>query len=671
MLDPVTLEILGRQVTAAAEGMGFTLQRTGRTLYVKEASDFGTALVGLDGRFFGYPRTIGVSHFLDLDCSATLRAVPDLAEGDVIITNHPYLSEGLSTHLPDLHLIRPYFHDGRVVAHGWCFIHSADIGGRVPSSISPSNTDLFQEGLMIPPMKLMRGGTMNPDFLSLYRSNVRTPDQNMGDIRAQLAALHVGGQRVAEMIEAHGVETFLAAQEALQDYADRKARAVLARIPDGDYHFWDYLDDDMVSTFPVRIRLTLRARGGLIDLDFDGTDPQVATAYNIPTIGRRHAWFTARLIGCVATHDPSIPMNAGVYRCITARAAPGTLVNAESPAAVGVRQPSGRRIFDMVTGALLQADPTLMAAASGGVSTPVVLAEEEAATGEGTRDRNVVVLQPMIGGMGARAGHDGVDGRDSGTSNLSNNPIESIEAAAPILVLAYALRPDSGGPGQWRGGCGLEFTFQVLRDGCTVLARGMERCRFPPWGAMGGRPGLPFRVILNRFTPTEQVIGKIDLLEVAAGDTVTILTPGAGGYGDAFLRDPAAVLQDVRLGIVSPAAAARDYGVAVRDGAVDAASTARLRAAPRAPRDPAGFDFGEERAAYEAVFDDAAQCRLNAALFRLPKRQRSRQRLRVLDAVVPDMPRAGHRPLVEVMADAPAARARFEAAFAALLGGAR
>jgi N-methylhydantoinase B len=665
-LDPVTLEVLGRKVTAAAEGMGFTLQRTGRTLYVKEASDFGTALVGLDGRFFGYPRTIGVSHFLDLDCMPTIRAVPDLDPGDVILTNHPYLSEGLSTHLPDLHLIRPYFHEGRIVAYGWCFIHSADIGGRVPSSISPSNTDLFQEGLMIPPMKLVRRGALNPDVVTLYRANVRTPDQNMGDIRAELAALHVGGLRVAEMIASHGVETFVAAQEALQDYADRKARAVLARIPDGEYEFWDYLDDDMVSTFPVRIRLTLRKRGEEIELDFDGTDPQVPTAYNIPTLGRRHAWFTARLVGCVATHDPTIPMNAGVYRCITAKARPGSVVNAESPAAVGVRQPGGRRIFDMVTGALLKGDPTLMAAASGGVSTPVVLAEEETAQG----DRNVIVLQPMIGGMGARHGHDGVDVRDSGTSNLANNPLESIEAAAAVMVHRYAVRADSGGPGRWRGGCGLEFTFEVLRDGCTVLARGMERCRFPPWGAMGGRPGLPFRVILNRSTAKEQVIGKIDLLEVEAGDIVTILTPGAGGYGDPFLRDPEAVRRDVRLGLVSAEAAARDYGVAVRDGAVDDAATAALRAAPRPPRDTTGFDFGEERDAYEAVFTDGAQRRLVAALFDKPKRQRTKLRHQVLEATVPDMPRAGHRKLTDILADPSAARARFESAFAAMLGGA-
>jgi N-methylhydantoinase B len=661
-LDPVTLEILGRKVTAATEGMGHTLQRTGRTLYVKEASDFGTALAGLDGRFFGYPRAIGVAHFLDLDIAPTLRQVPDLHDGDVVITNHPYLSEGLSTHLPDLHLIRPYFHAGSIVAYGWCFIHSADIGGRVPSSISPANRDVFQEGLMIPPMKLVRAGVLNPDFLGLYRSNVRTPDQNLGDIRAQLAALHVGGQRVAEMIARHGVETFLAAQEALQDYAHRKARAVFRRIPDGAYEFWDYLDDDLVSRFPVRVRVRMTATDGALHLDFAGTDPEVETAYNIPTMGRRHAWFTARLVGAVCTNDPTIPLNAGVYRSVTASAQPGSVVHAEYPAAVGVRQPTGRRVFDMLTATLLQGDPSLMAAASGGVSTPVVLAEEETDAGA----RNVVVVQPMVGGMGARLGHDGVDGRDSGTSNLANNPVEAIEESAPIRVLHYGIRPDSGGAGKWRGGNGLTLTFQVLHDGCTVMARGMERARFPPWGAFGGKPGAPFRVVVNQGRKDERLIPKIDQLLLEEGDTVTVMTPGAGGYGEALERDPAKVATDMRLGMISAAAARAEYGVVLADGVVDATATAALRASmPRARVE--NFDVGDDRRAWEAVFDDATQTRIVEALFRLPRRARAKARHALLQQVVPDMPEAGGTPLATILHDPAPARARLDAALAALL----
>src|SRR5580698_3172447 len=209
-LDPITLEILGNKLAAATEEMCVTLQRIGRTLYVKETADFCCALAGLDGRFFAYPRSIGVSGFVGLDCRPAIEAVGDLQPGDVILTNDPYRSLGLATHLPDLHVIAPYFHDGRVVAYGWAFLHCSDVGGRVPSSISPTNNEIFQEGLQIPPVKLVRGGVMNADVELLFRANARTPDANMGDIQAMLAALRMGVQRTARIIAQHGVETFLA-----------------------------------------------------------------------------------------------------------------------------------------------------------------------------------------------------------------------------------------------------------------------------------------------------------------------------------------------------------------------------------------------------------------------------------------------------------------------------
>ena len=181
-IDPVLLEILSNKVTSIAEEAGFTIQRTGRTLYVKETADFGTALVNLDGKFFAYPDAIGVSGFIDLDCGPTIRAVGALEPGDVILTNHPYISEGLATHLPDLQLVAPYYHDGKLVCYGWSFLHSSDVGGRVPGSISPSNSEVFQEGLLIPPVKLCVRGTLNPHVLAMLRANSRTPDENLGDL---------------------------------------------------------------------------------------------------------------------------------------------------------------------------------------------------------------------------------------------------------------------------------------------------------------------------------------------------------------------------------------------------------------------------------------------------------------------------------------------------------
>ena len=240
-LDPVLLEIMRAKVEAAAEEMSTTLQRTARTLYVKEAADFATALTDLSGRFFAYPPTAGVTIFIDNDCGPTIRAMPDLEEGDVIVTNDVYRSQGLSTHLPDIHMIRPYFWKGKLVCYGWCFIHSTDVGGKVPSSISPSNHEIFQEGLIIPPMKIVKKGVFNDGFERVFTANCRTPEANMGDIKAMLGSLHTGQERVNDIIGRHGLGVFMTCQEDLQAYSETKARAVISRVPDGDYEFWERL----------------------------------------------------------------------------------------------------------------------------------------------------------------------------------------------------------------------------------------------------------------------------------------------------------------------------------------------------------------------------------------------------------------------------------------------
>lgn len=653
--DPITLEILSNKVNAAAEEMSFTLQRTGRTLYVKETADFATALVDLKGRFFAYPRDIGVSNFMDLDCMPTIAAVPDLQPGDVIMTNHPFLTEGMATHLPDLHMIQPYFHDGVIVAYGWCFIHCTDIGGRVPSSISPSNDEIYQEGLMIPPVRIMVGGRENKDFLSIFRANSRAPEENAGDLKAMLASLATGGQRVAELIEQHGVETFVVAQEALQDYSAKKARAVLRQIPDGVYSFTDYLDDDFNSSIPVRLHLTMTAQDGKIHLDYSSSDTQVASAYNVPTGGKRHPWLTLRLIAFILSYDNSAPVNAGLYRSISINTAKGTIIDPEYPAAVGVRHATATRVNDVLNGALATAVPKMMKAPSGGVTVPVIFSEPILATG----GRKVLVLEPMVGGSGGRHGADGADGRDSGIANLANNPIESVERDCDVIVRAFAIRIDSGGAGKWRGGHGLELAFEVLTDDCNVLGRGMERFRFGPWGMEGGKAGAPFRVTVTRADGTLEEIGKIDVLVVNKGDLVTMLTPGGGGYGDPLERDLEAVQEDVRRGLISVAAAARDYGVILKDGVVDGAATAALRREKAAGNSNHAFDWGAERDAWESVFEDDKVAELNSLLLKLPLQLRLQRRSAIFDDVVGGVPRAGSVSLAERLASADTARANF------------
>ncbi|WP_291295527.1 hydantoinase B/oxoprolinase family protein [Elioraea sp.] len=653
--DPVLTEIFFHKVTAITEEMAITLQRTARTTYVKEAGDFGCALATPAGRFFAYPKVLGVSGFLDSNVAPALAHVPDLEPGDVVITNHPYASEGLASHMPDLHLIRPIFADGRIVAHAWDFIHSADIGGGVPSSISPRFSDLFQEGFQIPPVKLVKAGRMNEDFLTLYRANCRVPEVNMGDIKAMLAALLVGERRVHDLVDQLGVEGFLAMQRDLVNYAAAKARAVQRLIPDGTWEFWDLLDDDYVSKVPVRVRCRMTAKDGAVHLDFTGSDPQVAAAYNIPTGGKRHPWLTLKLMHFVFSHDRTIPINHGMFEHVTVEAPAGTIVNPEPPAAVGIRSATAIRLNEAIVGALTRAKPGLMPAPSGGIMIPSVLVEQDPRTGR----RNVMVLQSLVGGTGGREGADGVDGRDSSLANQRNTPIEKTEEEAAAIITEYALRPDSGGAGRWRGGTGVIFSVRIAREGSAVLGRGMERFVFRPWGIGGGRPGLPARVVVNLGREGERELGKLDVFHPRPGDVVTIMTPGGGGFGDPLERPAADVLTDVLDGHVSLGVALRDYGVVISGETIDAAATLAERARLAALRGPLpAFSFGPEREAWEAVFDDAAMLRLNAALMRIGAHARSERRRAIFEAVIPGLPRAGTVPLDELVGDVAEARAR-------------
>jgi len=637
-LDSVTLAILGNKLAAVSEEMCLTLQRTGRTLYVKETADFACALAGLDGRFFAYPRSIGVSGFVGLECLPTIEAVGPLEPGDVILTNDPYRSVGLSTHLPDLHMIEPYFHDGKIIAYGWCFVHCSDVGGRVPSSISPVNTEIFQEGLRIPPVKLMKRGTMTPEVRLFLDANSRTPDANLGDIRAMLAALTAGRRRFEQTIAQHGVEAVATSAKDLIAYAAQKAHTVLKRVPEGTYSFSDYLDDDAATRLPVRVALAATFKDGTVHLDFTGTDPQVATAMNIPSLGRPHAWLTLRILALVNTLDPTTPLNAGLLDPVRITAPEGSLVNPQEPAATGVRHAAAIRVNDVLNGALGKALPDVMPAASSGTVIPVVMAEPN-----GRGGRRVQVVEPMIGGTGARFGRDGVDGRDSGISNLANNPVETVEAEMGVEITTYALRPDSGGAGQWRGGCGMELTFRILTDDTNVLGRGMERLLFRPWGSNGGKPGALAELIVNRGRKDERRLGKIDVLTVNAGDTVTFLTPGAGGWGDPARRDPQAVLRDVTNGFVSLDGAKAEYGVVIRDGAVDVKATEKQRAQIAASNE--ANSQGPERERWDAVFTAPMMDRINRALVALPGAARQRRRHEmfqsVLSSLPEDFPRSG------------------------------
>jgi N-methylhydantoinase B len=516
------------------------------------------------------------------------------------------------------------------------------------------------EGFRIPPLKLMKRGEPNEDLFALLHLNSRMGELNLGDLRAMLGALETGNRRIAELVTKQGAETLLAAGRGLQDYTARKARDVLRKIPDGVYEFWDFLDDDMVTGIPIRVRLRMTVNDGLVDLDMSGSDPQVRSAYNVPTMGRRTYWLTFRLTTVLTTFDPLMPHNAGLYRGITVNVPRGSVLRAEFPDAVSVRNSVPYRLFDCISGAIMQAAPKLMPAATGGTLVTFSLSE----IGPDGASRVVEAIEPLRCGMGAVNGRDGVDARDNSLNNMRNHPLELVEATSSIRILEYDVRPDSGGPGKWRGGVGQTITAEMLCDGGIILARGLDRMRFPAWGVQGGMPGGKLEVILNRGRADEQRLGKIHELHVKRGDTITLGLPGGGGYGDPMERDVADVLADVRGGFVMREAAERDYGVVIADDAVDAAATKAARA--RTNAQCATFGFGPDRERWEAVFTDAVMTELNARLYALPKAVRQDVRRDVFEAAVPGITGSAGHAITELLTDPSAAARRLRAALDAM-----
>jgi N-methylhydantoinase B len=614
--DPVTLEILKNYFVAIAEGMAYTLERTAHTTFVKESADFTTAVATPEGEFFCFPRSIGVSSFLGLNMKAAIDALPEYAPGDIVITNDPYSTQGLATHLPDFHMFKPIYDGDEIMCFAWCFIHCSDVGGLVPASISPRAVDMQQEGLRVPPRKLYSAGVLNEDLVEIILANCRIPEQNWGDMKAMIAALNTAEKRLHEVVAKFGGETVRGAASDLLDWTEERTRNVFASIPDGEYSFSDYLDDAMDGV-PIRLALRLQVEGDTITIDYSDTDPQVDAAFNLPAFGPRHPFLAQGLINFVFSQDPGIQLNGAVMRPITIVAPEGTLVNPAYPAAVGVRAAVTIRLYGVVLGALAQAVPGVTPAAGCGQACIVVMSAPDMRTGL----RQVTVLEPFNGGGGATGRDDGVAGMDSANGSLKNTPVESIEMHIPVLVERYELLPESAGPGQQRGGWGVQFDFRVLSPNSVLTARGMERVRFEPWGAAGGRAAGRTVALKNPDTPRGENLGKIDVLQLAPGDVVSMRATGGGGYGDPFLRDPDRVATDVREGLLSERSAAELYGVVLYEGVVQAKATDALRSQHLNGDTPrwVAIDVGPSRREYERVWTPEASSALAHLLRGLPR----------------------------------------------------
>lgn len=626
-IDRRNLKVLANFCSAAADAMAFTLMRTAHSAFVKETEDFSCQVVTREGLAFANPRQFGAPWYSGIDYAPLLDAFETYAEGDICITNDPY-SGFVATHSPDIHIWKPVFHEGRLACFVVGHIHNTDVGGAVPASLSRSLSEIEQEGLRIPPVKLVENGEIDGFVVEMIRANVRLPEQNLGDLHAQIASVNIGERKMLDVIRRFGFEAFIEGVGQILDYAGAQTRQILRKVPDGDYFFADYADEDSVGGKPCRVALTLKVRGDEVVLDYTGSDPQLGSSLNMPTGGReRHPLVMVGLTYVLYTLDNSLLLNAGTLRPARAVLPQGSIVNCTRPAAVGMRSLTCAMTQIVTVGAFVQALPDLMPAASPG-GNAIMNVKTSGRNGKPV----MASIGPVGGGGGGTPFGDGSDGAGGATGFLRNTPIEISEADVPIRFLRYGLELDSGAPGRHRGGLSAVMEFEVSAPETVVTARNRNRSIMGSWGVMGANPGGISRFIRNPGRPDEVSLGNTDLVHCGPGDVIRIVGPGAGGYGEPFQRPVAEVLADVRRGAVSIASAERDYGVVIRNREVDMDATARLRQwAPERSGDI--INYAPERQAFETLWTKERYALLTDFLASTPVGWRYFLKHRAFDAV--------------------------------------
>jgi N-methylhydantoinase B len=509
-ITPISLEIFRHLFVAVAEEMGVTLRQASFSPNIKERLDFSCAIFDDQARMIAQAAHIPV-HLGSMPASvaAALVSYPVLAPGDVIALNDPYHG---GTHLPDITMVTPVFAGERVAFFAASRAHHADVGGMAPGSL-PLSTELYQEGLILPPVKL------TPEVRTLIAANSRTPDERRGDIDAQLAAQRLGAQRLGDLISAHGLEAVHAHATALMEYAEKLMAAAIRVIPDGVYVAEDYLEGDGQSEGDILIRVTVTVAGERMVVDFTGSAPQVAGNMNaVAAIAQSAVWYCARLI--LAT---DAPVNHGAFAPVTVIAPPQSVVNAAFPAAVAVgNTETSSRIVDVVLRALAHALPERIPAASQGTMNNVTF-------GGVAGGQPFIYYETLAGGHGAGPAGDGLSGRHSHMTNTLNTPVEALEYAAPVRVMEYALRDGSGGAGRYRGGEGVRRAYTFLAP-ATVTVNTERRAR-GPYGLRGGQPGSPGCNSVLRGGE-RSTIGAKQAVRLTPGDQLILETPGGGGWGE-------------------------------------------------------------------------------------------------------------------------------------------
>jgi len=543
-MDRITLEVIGAALLTVAEEMGAGLIRASYSTNIKERRDCSTAIFDARGRVIAQAEHIPM-HLGSLlgTVEEILRRYPVAAlhPGDMFIVNDPYAGGG--THLPDINLVAPVFAEDAL----WGFVaniaHHADrTGERI--------RNIWDEGLRITPIRLIERGILREDVMELLLANFALPQERQGDFRAQLAVNRLGARRLEELIGRWGATTVSAACDELLDYGERKIRAAIAAVPDGVYRFVDAMDDDGVTEQPIPVAVAITVSGDTMHLDFQGSGPESRGDLNVV----RGALLATVYYAVKAILDPSIPANGGFYRAITVEAPEGTIVNCRPPAPVGWRTQTCQRIADVVFGALAQALPDRVPAAGNGANAAMVFSGVDPARGG-----YYVYLETIGGGAGATAHADGLDGVQVHVTNTSNLPVECLEMEYPLLVEEYGLVEESGGAGHRRGGMGIRRTIEVLGHEASFLGS-LDRARIAPWGLGGGKPGGCGAIILNPGRPQARGLpSKVWGYRLSPGDRVSIVTPGAGGWGFPTERPAEQVRADVEDGVLPAERAAAEY----------------------------------------------------------------------------------------------------------------
>ncbi len=555
-IDAATFEVVKNALYCAAEEMKVVLAKTAYSPLLKVAGDYSCGLFDVRGEMVAQGPDLPI-HLgsMPLAVKAVIKAFERFEPGDVFIHNDPYFG---GSHLPDVNVVTPAFHEGTLLGFACVRAHWPDIGSATPGSYG-ATTEIFGEGLRLPPVRLYAGGRLNRDVEQIIFTNVRTPEERRGDLRAQIAANLRGVTRLQELAAKHGAGLLLRLMQEVMDYSERMMRSMLAALPDGSARFEDFCDGDGVieegekEDAPFWIRMHVIKQGDRLTVDFAGTDAQVPGPMNAPLAVTASGIYTA--VKMVADPTDLVPPNSGCWRPVSLVAAPGAVVNAQAPApVVYANHEISHRVCDMLFGALARLAPDRVMACSQGTSAILTLGGVDFRTGA-----RYVSYETIKGGFGARPTKDGVNGMSSGISNTMNTPIEILEMSFPVRVERYEIVPDSGGPGRWRGGCGVERVWRVL-GGPSHASVCLERTRSAPFGLAGGSPGAPGRISVIAPDGTERELNSKGAFVASAESRIILRAPGSGGYGPAGARDPRQLRDDVINGYVSAESASSDYG---------------------------------------------------------------------------------------------------------------